>query len=184
SSRRDARRPTSRGGCGCRRRRPSGSSKTCSAATPSGCGAPSGCSRGSSSTRAGAPCSRAIATRSRKWTRTRSWRGRSGRSRAELGLRGEELRRAGLLASPGVAVKRAALDGLVDRRDELAVGLRGVALVALDGGGQAAEVGLDRRGVAAVLEPLALGAQDPLLLGCDVGHGRAAWSRGPRGAVL
>ena len=37
-----------------------------------------------------------------------------------------------------------------------------------------AEVGLDRRGVTAILEPLALGAEDPLLLGGDVGHGSIA----------
>ena len=77
--------------------------------------------------------------------------------RDALGLRAaEDLRRAGLLPSPGVLVQRAALDGLVDRRDELAVRLSGVALAAGDGLGQAAEVGLDRGGVAAVLEPLAL----------------------------
>ena len=50
--------------------------------------------------------------------------------------------------------------------------LLGVALG--DGRLEAAEVGLDRRGVAAILEPLALGAEDPLLLGGDVGHGKRA----------
>ena len=48
---------------------------------------------------------------------------------------------------------------------------------------EAAEVGLDRRGVAAVLEPFALGAQDPLLLGGDVGHDKVGGAR-PRGDVL
>ncbi len=42
---------------------------------------------------------------------------------------------------------------------------RGLLVVAVrDGRLQAAEVGLDRRGVAPVLEPLSLGAEDPLLL--------------------
>src|ERR1039458_6280511 len=36
---------------------------------------------------------------------------------------------------------------------------------------QATEEGLDRRGVETVLEALALGAEDPLLLGVNVGHG-------------
>ena len=64
--------------------------------------------------------------------------------------------------------------------DQLAVRrLGGVAVAALRRRLEAAEVGLDRGGVAAVLEPLALGAQDPLLLGVDVGHGsdRAARAR-------
>ncbi len=49
---------------------------------------------------------------------------------------------------------------------------------------QAAEVRLDRRRVAPVLQTLALGAQDPLLLGVDVGHGwmpRGATRNGPGG---
>ena len=46
-------------------------------------------------------------------------------------------------------------------------------VAALDGRLEATEVGLDRRGVAAVLEPLALGAQDALLLRMNVGHDEA-----------
>src|SRR4051812_33357733 len=75
------------------------------------------------------------------------------------------LRRPRLLARAGVAMQRAALDGLVDRADELSVlrvGRGGVA--ARDRGPQAAEVRPDRRRVSAVLEALALGALDPLLL--------------------
>jgi len=53
---------------------------------------------------------------------------------------------------------------------QLGVGLLGIA--AADGVLEPAEVGLDRGRVAAVLEPLALGALDPLFLGGDVGHGR------------
>ena len=49
-----------------------------------------------------------------------------------------------------------------------AVGGRVVALG--DGRLEAAEVGADRRRVAAILEALALGAQDALLLGMNVGH--------------
>ena len=44
------------------------------------------------------------------------------------------------------------------------VGLRLGVIACVDVRLQAAEVGLDRRGVAAVLQALALGAQDPLLL--------------------
>ena len=74
-------------------------------------------------------------------------------------------RGAGLLAGAGVAVQRAALDGLVDRPHELAVLGVGAFVVARgDRALEAAEVRLDLRGVAAVLEPLALGPQDPLLL--------------------
>ena len=39
---------------------------------------------------------------------------------------------------------------------------------------EASEIGLDRRGVPAILETLALGANDALLLGGDVGHGKGA----------
>src|SRR5262249_8646806 len=50
---------------------------------------------------------------------------------------------AGLLARAGVAMQRAPLDGLVDRRDELAVlGLGGLVVASGDGSFQAAEVGL------------------------------------------
>src|SRR3954454_7364981 len=70
-----------------------------------------------------------------------------------------------LLPRARVAVQRAALDGLVDRAHELAVlGVGGLGVSALDRGLQAAEIRLDRRRVAAVLETLALGADDALLL--------------------
>ncbi len=55
-------------------------------------------------------------------------------------------------------------------------GLRALGVTALRQLLQAAEVRLDRRGVQAVLRVLTLGAQDPLLLRVDVGHG------GPRRA--
>src|ERR687897_1707357 len=74
----------------------------------------------------------------------------------------QDARGAGLLAGAGVAVQGAALDRLVDGLHERAVLARGGVVVA--GGDrrlQTAEVGLDRRGVAPVLEALALGAQDP-----------------------
>jgi hypothetical protein len=62
-------------------------------------------------------------------------------------------------------MKRAALDGLVDRAHKLTVLGRGrLAVFLLDGGLQTTEVGLDRRGVFAVLKALALGAEDALLL--------------------
>jgi hypothetical protein len=49
--------------------------------------------------------------------------------------------------------------------------LSDVRVVALgDGRLEAAEVRADRRRVAAILEALALRAQDALLLGMDVGH--------------
>src|SRR5436190_11606828 len=86
-------------------------------------------------------------------------------------LAGAHARGSRLLAGAGVAVQRAALDGLVDgrrQRRELAVGRRIVALG--DGRLEAAEVRADRRRVAAVLEALALRAQDALLLGMNVGH--------------
>jgi hypothetical protein len=58
-----------------------------------------------------------------------------------------------------------ALDGLVDRADERAVlGLRGLRVARGDRGLEPAEEGLDRRGVAAILEALALGPEDSLLL--------------------
>ena len=62
-------------------------------------------------------------------------------------------------------MQSAALDGLVDRLDELAVldvGLRTVTR--RDRRLETAEEGLDLRRVAAVFETLALGAQNPLLL--------------------
>ena len=72
---------------------------------------------------------------------------------------------AGLLARAGVLVQRAALDGLVDRRHERQVlGVGELVVLGGDGGFEAAEVRADRRRVVAVLEALALGAQDPLLL--------------------
>src|SRR5215218_10390271 len=58
----------------------------------------------------------------------------------------QQLRRAGLLARPGVAVQRAALDGLVDRPHELAVlGAGRLGVAAGDRGLEAAEVRPDRR---------------------------------------
>src|ERR671911_3080341 len=87
---------------------------------------------------------------------------------------GAEPCRAALAARPGIGVQSALLPGFVDPRDEqpmLALGRRIIA-------GphrvlQAAEVGSDRAGEAAVLQPLPLGALVPLLLRGDVGH-RAA----------
>lgn len=62
-------------------------------------------------------------------------------------------------------MQRASLDRLVDRRHELAVlGLGGVVVAAGDGGLEAVEVSLDARRVAPVLETLAGGALDALLL--------------------
>src|SRR3954469_5184225 len=73
-----------------------------------------------------------------------------------------------------------ALDGLVDRRNELAMRGVGLGLVAT-GALQAAEQRLDLRRVPAVLRALALRAQDPLLLGVNVGHDeRIAAARLPR----
>src|SRR5437764_4112012 len=64
-----------------------------------------------------------------------------------------------LLARTVVAVDRAGLDGLVDRLDEQPVlALGGGVVAGRDGALEPAEVGLDPRGVAAVLEPLARGA--------------------------
>jgi hypothetical protein len=50
------------------------------------------------------------------------------------------------------------------------LGVRGVVVALVDRRLQAAEVRLDRRRVPAILDPLALGAKDALLLGGDVGH--------------
>lgn len=44
------------------------------------------------------------------------------------------------------------------------LGAGGIRVIALNRSLEAAEVGLDRRGVFAVLKPLALGAEDSLLL--------------------
>jgi hypothetical protein len=75
-------------------------------------------------------------------------------------------------------VNRAALDGLVDRRDELAVRRVGGGVVTVfDERLEAAEVRLDRRRVLTILDALALGAQDALLLGVDVGHGKSREAR-------
>src|SRR5712671_253224 len=74
-----------------------------------------------------------------------------------VGAAGTHARGAGLLACAGVAVQRAALHGLVDRPHERAVlGLGGRVVATGDRGLEAAEVRLDRRRVAAVLEALAL----------------------------
>ena len=56
------------------------------------------------------------------------------------------------------------------RTSVLVLGVGGLGLAGFDRGLEAAEVRLDRRRVAAVLEALALGAEDALLLGVDVGH--------------
>ncbi len=62
-------------------------------------------------------------------------------------------------------MQRSALDGLVDRLDELAMlGVRLRAVAIGHGSLEPAEERLDLGGVAAVLESLALGARDPLLL--------------------
>src|SRR3954451_6376639 len=118
---------------------------------------------------ASSPRTRPRCARSTRWRpaeRAQADAERDGRRRALLrGGAGADLRRAGLLARTGVAVQRAALDGLVDRPHELEMlGVGRVGIAALDGGLQAAEVRLDRRGVAPVLEALALGADDRLLL--------------------
>src|ERR1700759_4185823 len=77
-----------------------------------------------------------------------------------------------LLPGPGVPVQRAPLDRLVNRLDELAVlAIGGGVLAGRDSPPQAGGVGLDPRHVAAVLEPLALGAEDALLLRGNVCHG-------------
>src|SRR6202022_1288394 len=78
---------------------------------------------------------------------------------------------ARFLTGTAVAVQSPTLDRLVNRLDEhpvLGLGAVGVAL----GHGllEPPEVRLDRRGVVAVLGPLAFGAQDPLFLGVNVGH--------------
>src|SRR3954451_9234453 len=66
---------------------------------------------------------------------------------------------ARLLAPAVVGVQRAALDGLVDQRDELAVLGGDLLLVAgRHGGLETPEVRLDLRRVVAVLEALALRA--------------------------
>jgi hypothetical protein len=70
-----------------------------------------------------------------------------------------------LLASTAVAVQGTAFDGLIDRAHQhpvLAVGDVGVTLG--NGAFKASEVGLDRRGVATVLDPLPFSARNPLLL--------------------
>jgi hypothetical protein len=72
---------------------------------------------------------------------------------------------AGLLARTRVAVQRAALDRLVDRAHEGEV-LRGgrLRVAGRDRGLEAAEVRPDRGGVPAVLQALAFGPEDALLL--------------------
>src|ERR1700682_1432990 len=99
-------------------------------------------------------------------TRSQSAQSRRSRPRRPLGGgAGANPRRVGLLVCARVAVHGASLDGLVDgalQAHVLGVGSCGVA--ALDGRLEVAEVGLDRGGVVAVLQTLALGAQDPLLL--------------------
>ena len=85
--------------------------------------------------------------------------------RRRLGLAGEHARGAALLALAGVAMQRTALHGGVDAAHQRAVlGLGGLCVAALHRRFQAPEERLDRGGVEAVLQTLALGAQDPLLL--------------------
>ena len=100
------------------------------------------------------------------------------RLRAAAGLRGLGRRGRGagqtgslrLLAGGGVPVDRAAGSRPVDHADELAVlGLDVRALI--HGRAQAPRQRLDRRPVAQVLEPLAGGDTDALLLLLDVRHG-------------
>src|SRR5690348_1576890 len=82
-----------------------------------------------------------------------------------LGGAAPDAGRAGLLPSSGVAMDRPSLDGLVDRLHQhpvLRVGHAGIA--PRDGILQPAEVRLYAGGVTAVLEPLAGGSLDPLLL--------------------
>ena len=68
-----------------------------------------------------------------------------------------------LLARAGVGVQRAALDGLVDQRHELAMLGGDLLVVACGHGGlEAPEIRLDLRRVVAVLEALALRAVVPL----------------------
>src|SRR5690242_5791151 len=95
----------------------------------------------------------------------------NGSRRSRLrGAAAAQTGRAGLLAGARVTVQGAALDRLVDRAYELAMlGVGGGLIATGDGGLQPAEVGLDLGGVAAVLQALTLGAQDPLLLGMNVG---------------
>ena len=71
----------------------------------------------------------------------------------------------------GVRVVRAARRGAVDRPNELAVTLLDLSTFAIgDGSLEAPGQGLDRRAVPQVLEPLAGGAPDALLLLPDVRH--------------
>ena len=94
----------------------------------------------------------------RRGGRARAERGRDGHARRGGGASrrrrrgGAQPRGAGLLARAGVAVQRAALDRAVDQRDQLAVlGVGAIAVTGLHGVLETAEVGLHRRGVAAVL---------------------------------
>src|SRR5205085_11825377 len=81
-------------------------------------------------------------------------------------------RGARLLACAGVAMQRTALDCLVDGALHTPVlGVGSLRVAVLDGALQLAQIRLDRGGVVAVLQALALGAQDARLLGVDVGHG-------------
>lgn len=80
-------------------------------------------------------------------------------------LRRRDAGGAGLLASAGVLVHRALLHGLVDPGDERPVlGLYRRSVAILDGFLEPPEIGLHGAGQQAVLSPLALAAQYPLLL--------------------
>ncbi len=92
---------------------------------------------------------------------------------------------AGLLACAVVAVQGSALDRFVDQLNQLTLFSVGECFVAaLDRVFEAAEVGLDRGGVAPVFEALTLGAQDALPLGVNVCHREVATTLSRSGRVL
>ena len=146
----------------------------------------------SSSTRAAARRAGRPHALARRWTRTRSRCERSRRSLASGRRRASGARRAmraarDFLRAPVLRCSAPRLTALSIVSTSCGARSRPRRVAARDGRLEAAEVGLDRGGVAAVLEPLALGAQDPLLLGVDVGHGvcgRARRPAAPRSAVL
>src|SRR5205085_1073049 len=100
------------------------------------------------------------------------WGGRRpGRERLLLAWAPPHPCRPRLLTGASIAVQSSPLDGLVDRLHEsLVFVVCGGVIPSLDRPLEPAEVGLDPRRVAPVFEPLALGSQDALLLGMDIGH--------------
>src|SRR5207248_11058217 len=91
--------------------------------------------------------------------------GHAGRGALLAGGAATQARRARLLAGAVVAVDRAPLDRLVDRLHQRAVlDVDRGAVATGDRVLETAEVGLDLGRVAAVLQPLTLGAEDALLL--------------------